>query len=113
MRYTSFRDTGSGKLTLTGGAEYERMDERRKGFINDNGVAGALKRDEDDAVSSTDFYAQGEWRLAERWSVLGGVRSSHVASEGTRPCARSSSDAPAASNATAGKSRVRSCVRYS
>jgi iron complex outermembrane receptor protein len=65
-------------LRLALGAEYELMDERRRGFVNNNGVAGALKRDEDDEVSSTDVYAQAEWRFAERWSVHGGVRSSRV-----------------------------------
>jgi iron complex outermembrane receptor protein len=60
------------------GAEYERMDEHRRGFINNNGTAGALKRDEDDEVSSTDFYAQVEWKFAERWSAHGGVRASRV-----------------------------------
>ena len=60
------------------GAEYERMDERRKGFINNNGVAGALKRDEDDTVYSADAYAQGEWKFAERWSGHAGLRLSNV-----------------------------------
>jgi iron complex outermembrane recepter protein len=65
-------------LRLSIGAEYELMDERRRGFVNNNGVAGALKRDEDDEVSSTDLYAQVEWKFAERWSVHGGLRSSRV-----------------------------------
>jgi iron complex outermembrane receptor protein len=60
------------------GAEYERMDERRRGFINDNGTAGALKRDEDDEVSSADLYAQAEWKFAQRWSAHGGARASRV-----------------------------------
>lgn len=65
-------------VRLSLGVEYERMDERRRGFINNNGTAGALKRDEDDAVTSTDVYAQAEWRLAERWSLHGGLRASRV-----------------------------------
>src|SRR5574341_595632 len=64
---------------LSAGAEYDRMDERRRGFINNNGTAGAPKRDEDDAVWSTGFYGQGEWNFAERWTVHGGVRTSRVA----------------------------------
>lgn len=60
------------------GAEYERMDERRRGFVNDGGVAGALRRDEDDVVESTDLFAQAEWRFAERWSAHGGLRTSRV-----------------------------------
>ena len=60
------------------GAEYDVMDERRKGFINNLGVQGALKRDEDDEVSATDFYAQAEWQFAERWSAHAGLRTSRV-----------------------------------
>jgi len=66
------------RLRLSIGAEYERMDERRRGFVNDNGAQGELRRDEDDTVSSTDLYAQAEWRIAERWSLHGGVRTSRV-----------------------------------
>ena len=73
------RDYGGGALRFfTGdifrisiGAEYERMAERRKGFVNNNGVQGELRRDEDDTVSSTDFYAQAEWRFAPRWNATG------------------------------------------
>src|SRR5688572_10694751 len=42
------------------GAEHERMAERRKGFVNNSGVQGELRRDEDDEVLSTDLYAQAE-----------------------------------------------------
>jgi iron complex outermembrane receptor protein len=65
-------------VRLAIGVEYDRMDERRRGFINNNGVAGALKRDEDDEVSSTDLYAQVQWNFAERWSAHGGLRTSRV-----------------------------------
>ena len=60
------------------GAEYDRMDEHRRGYVNDFGEQGELRRDEDDVVDSTDFYAQAEWRFAERWSAHGGVRTSRV-----------------------------------
>jgi iron complex outermembrane recepter protein len=70
-------------LRVSLGAEYERMEERRKGFVNDNGVQGELRRNEDDSVWSTDFYAQAEWRFAERWSAHGGVRASRVEFEST------------------------------
>lgn len=65
-------------VRLAIGAEYDRLDERRRGFVNNNGTAGALKRDEDDEVSSTDLYAQLQWNFAERWSAHGGVRTSRV-----------------------------------
>ncbi len=66
-------------VRLALGVEYERMDERRRGFENLNGVQGGLRRDEDNTVASTDFYAQAEWRFAERWRAHGGLRASRVA----------------------------------
>jgi iron complex outermembrane receptor protein len=66
-------------LSLTIGAELERMVERRQGFINDNGSLAGLKRNEDDTVTSTAAYAQGEWRPAERWIALAGLRANRVA----------------------------------
>jgi iron complex outermembrane recepter protein len=74
LRY--FTDISTVRLSV--GAEYDRMAERRKGFVNNNGVAGELRRDEDDEVSSTGLYAQAEWRFAERWSAHGGLRTSRV-----------------------------------
>lgn len=74
----ALRFTMGETVRLSVGAEYERMEERRRGFINNFGTAGALKRDEDDEVSSTDLYAQAEWKFAERWSAHGGVRTSRV-----------------------------------
>jgi iron complex outermembrane recepter protein len=65
-------------LRLAAGLEYGRMDEHRRGFINDNGTAGALKRDEDNVAQNTDIFAQGEWQFAERWSANAGLRASRV-----------------------------------
>jgi iron complex outermembrane receptor protein len=69
---------GGRPLRLSGGIEYERMDELRRGYINNLGVQGALKRDEDNTVSSTDLFAQADWKFTERWSVNAGVRTSRV-----------------------------------
>jgi len=65
-------------LRFSLGAEYEQMSEHRRGYVNNFGVQGALKRDEDDTVASTGLYVQAEWKLADRWTVHGGLRSSHV-----------------------------------
>jgi iron complex outermembrane receptor protein len=65
-------------LTLSLGGELEHMVERRRGFLNNNGSIGGLKRDEDDTVTSAGIYAQGEWRFAERWIALAGLRHSAV-----------------------------------
>ena len=70
--------TAMGNVRLSIGAEYESMAERRKGFVNNFGVQGELRRDEDDEVASADLYAQAEWNFAARWSVHGGVRTSRV-----------------------------------
>jgi iron complex outermembrane receptor protein len=67
-----------GAYTLTLGTDYEALQERRRGFVNDFGRAGALRRDEDDTVTSADQYAIGEWRFAPRWTLSGGVRRSSV-----------------------------------
>jgi iron complex outermembrane receptor protein len=81
------RDYGGGALRyfhafssvkLAAGVERDTMYERRKGYINNNGVIGILKRDEQNTVASTDYYAQAEWKLAERWALHGGLRHSHV-----------------------------------
>ena len=77
LRY--FTDIGA--VRLSAGAEYDRLKERRRGFINNFGVAGALKRDQDDTITSTDFYAQAEWKLAERWTLHGGARTTEVRME--------------------------------
>jgi iron complex outermembrane receptor protein len=70
-------------VRLSVGAEQDFMHDRRKGAINNNGIAGALKRDEDNEVSSTGLYAQGEWKFAERWSAHAGLRRTYVRFENT------------------------------
>jgi iron complex outermembrane receptor protein len=69
------------RLDLHVGVDYERMSERRRGFINNFGTAGGLKRDEDDTVDTTDVYAQLEWRPYERLLLMAGVRHSRVSFE--------------------------------
>ena len=73
----------SENLTLTVGAEHDRMEERRRGFINDNGVAGALKRDQDDVITASDLFAQAQWKFADRWTLHGGLRTSEVKMKAT------------------------------
>lgn len=67
-----------GQYELTFGVEYDRMEERRRGFVNVAGVRGDLRRDEDDTVYSINQYAIAQWRPAPRWVVSGGVRHSEV-----------------------------------
>ncbi len=66
-------------FNFTGGYEHEVMQQRRKGFINNNGIIGALKRDEDDTVTSRNLFAQADWRFTDRWAASAGLRNTRVA----------------------------------
>ena len=65
-------------LTVSAGFDGDRLDERRQGFVNNAGRQGALKRDEDNRVGNTDFYAQAEWQLADVLRISAGARHSRV-----------------------------------
>ncbi len=65
-------------LTFSAGVDSDHLNEHRRGYVNNAGRQGALKRDEDDKVANTDFYAQAEWQIAEAWSLSGGARNSRV-----------------------------------
>jgi len=76
-RVTTRYSLAGGPLLLTVGAAYDQQHQRRKGFINNNGALGDLRRDEDDYVSDTDGYVQAEWSLAS-FSLMAGLRYSDV-----------------------------------
>ena len=69
---------GGGLLVLTVGGDYDRQHQRRKGFVNNNGDLGDLRRNEDDYVSDNDVYLQAEWAPLAALSIIGGVRYSDV-----------------------------------
>ncbi|WP_164675511.1 TonB-dependent receptor family protein [Ottowia oryzae] len=69
---------GQGRLRLTAGLELEQMREHRRGYINNLGARGDLKRDEDDTAQSTGLYAQGDWAINEQWSAVAGLRASRI-----------------------------------
>ena len=78
LRYNQRWAVGQGQVEGLAGIEYERMSERRRGYINNLGVQGALKRDETDSVTSTGVFAQATWLVNEHWSLVGGLRSNRV-----------------------------------
>jgi iron complex outermembrane receptor protein len=78
LRWTHSTQLADGPFSLAAGVGHDRQKERRKGFINNNGTAGELKRDENNTVWSTDLYAQADWKFAPRWNLSAGVRSSVV-----------------------------------
>jgi len=63
---------------LVAGIEHDRMTDDRRGYLNDAGVRGALRRDEDDHVASIDALLQASVDFGERWSAIAGVRASRV-----------------------------------
>lgn len=81
------RWTHTGQLAGRGyefvlGVSADGQRQHRRGydnFVGDTlGITGALRRDENDNVDSIDQYAQWYWQLAERWSLLLGVRHDEV-----------------------------------
>jgi iron complex outermembrane receptor protein len=78
LRWTHNVLGGQRPLTFSAGVDADRMGQHRKGYINNNGVSGALKRDEDNTVMNTDAYGQLEWKFAPRWSASAGMRHNHV-----------------------------------
>jgi iron complex outermembrane receptor protein len=74
LRWTHRRDA----VTLTMGAEYERGEDSRKGYLNNLGLRGALKRDEANTVWQAGGFAQAEWQLAEAWRLSAGLRYTKV-----------------------------------
>jgi iron complex outermembrane receptor protein len=77
LQYSHQATVAGGRLQATAGLEHEQMAERRRGFVNDRGQAGALRRDEDNTVSATDAYAQLAWTTGA-WTLLTGLRTSEV-----------------------------------
>ncbi|MCY7386938.1 MAG: TonB-dependent receptor, partial [Burkholderiales bacterium] len=63
-------------LMFSAGMDGDRLIEQRRGFVNNAGQQGVLKRNQDDRVANTDFYAQLEWRLAENVRLHAGARHS-------------------------------------
>jgi iron complex outermembrane receptor protein len=78
LRYTRRIPAGEGQVQLTAGLELDRMSEHRLGFINNFGVPGDLKRDEDDSVASAGLYTQADWAINEAWSAVAGLRLNRV-----------------------------------
>lgn len=74
-------ELAGGKLSTTVGLEYGRSSDARRGYENfistQFGVKGALRRDENDKVTSLDPYVQTEWQSGA-WMLSAGLRHSSV-----------------------------------
>jgi iron complex outermembrane receptor protein len=75
------RQFAGGKLSTTVGIDYDHSTDDRKGFENfvgsEFGVKGALRRDENDVLTSVDPYVQTEWQRGP-WVLTGGLRHNHL-----------------------------------
>jgi iron complex outermembrane recepter protein len=81
LRWTHRASLAGRPFTFTAGVDYDRSVDERKGYRNDNGMQGALKRDEQNTVDSHGEYVQAEWKFAERWTVSAGLRYTEVSFE--------------------------------
>ncbi len=90
-RWTGRFGLAGGRLTTTLGFDYEQATDDRQGYenflgsgvpanciANICGVAGRMRRNEEDRVATFDQYAQAEWQ-GERWTFSGGLRHSRIA----------------------------------
>ena len=81
-RVTTRYDLAGGPLRVTVGATYDTQHQHRRGYVNNFGALGDLRRDEQDNVSDSDAYVQAEWSLAS-FSLLAGLRYSSVRFDST------------------------------
>ncbi|MBA4328077.1 MAG: TonB-dependent siderophore receptor [Polaromonas sp.] len=81
-RWTTRTQMAQRPLEIVGGLAWDNMSEQRRGWQNFQGatlgVLGALRRDEDNRVSSLDPYLQATWKPDPRWTLNAGVRHSRV-----------------------------------
>lgn len=66
------------EVRLVAGLEFDRLVEDRQGYLNNQGVQGALRRDELNRVQNLDGFAQGSIDLTASVTVTAGLRASQV-----------------------------------
>ncbi|MCC5878390.1 MAG: TonB-dependent receptor [Idiomarina sp.] len=68
----------AGRWQLSVGTDIERQKDTRQGFVNNQGVAGDLRRDEIGRVTRDDMYGLSTFMLTEQLSWLAGIRFSEL-----------------------------------
>ncbi|RTE86753.1 MULTISPECIES: TonB-dependent receptor [Gammaproteobacteria] len=68
----------SNDWVLTWGADFASQEDTRKGYVNNEGVIGDLRRDETGEVESSDLSLISNFSLTERWHWTAGVRTSSM-----------------------------------
>lgn len=77
--YTWDFDVAKQALSFTLGGEWSAMNDTRKGYVNNAGVAGDLRRNELGQADNRDAYALLQWQATPQWQWLLGARQSHIA----------------------------------
>jgi iron complex outermembrane receptor protein len=78
LNWTHRTKVGGMPLKWTLGVEADTLLEHRRGFVNNAGIPGGLRRNEDDRARDTDVFGQVEWSFTPDWQLLAGVRASRV-----------------------------------
>jgi len=65
-------------VNWTVGLEADELEQQRRGFVNNNGIAGAVRRDETDTARNVDVFGQVDWMFAPQWKATAGIRASRV-----------------------------------
>ncbi|HWI81637.1 TonB-dependent receptor [Ramlibacter sp.] len=82
LRWTARSTVARAPFELVAGVSYDTLTEQRRGWQNfvgsTLGVAGALRRDEENRVWNLDPYLQGVWQFQPRWTLTAGVRHGSV-----------------------------------
>lgn len=82
LRWTQRASLAGKPFQWTAGANVDQLDEERRGYENfigpTLGVAGRLRRNEDNRISSFDQYVQAQWEPTARWLLMAGARHSEV-----------------------------------
>jgi len=85
-RWTTRGQLAGRPFEISTGLAYDTLDEHRRGYENYTGsvanpvlgVRGRLRRDEINKVYNVDPYVQGQWQIADQWSLEAGLRYSTV-----------------------------------
>lgn len=65
-------------LSLTFGVDYDRQDDDRVRFDNNDGVLGDASFDQNERVDSVGTYVQARYELTDAWSLHAGLRQDKV-----------------------------------
>ncbi|WP_337881398.1 TonB-dependent receptor, partial [Rheinheimera sp.] len=63
-------------LSLSLGTSYEHSTDERRGYVNQQGQATDLRRDEQGQFSSLDWFSRFSYQLQPDWLLSGGIRHS-------------------------------------